>query len=929
MLKGLTICGRERPLGLDERPRFSWKITSDRSDVVQASYRIAVQADAITVWDSGTVCSDQSIHVLYGGEDLKPFTEYQVQITVSDNGGEIHEGTTGFETGLIAEDNWQAQWITHDLPEEATQVPYYRKKLAPEAAQGLKRARIYASACGVYDVLVGGQKLGDAFLAPGWTSYYSRIQYQTYDATQALLAAAGNDICIEVPVANGWYAGYLNADGEKGFYGKSTALILMLRLEYEDGSVRVIGTDESWTVTGGVVRSGEIYHGETQDYTAPAVPEAPAVLCDVGGEGAHALKVGHLTAQVSDPVRVTESRPAAAMFTTPAGETVLDFGQNMAGLVEVTLPELPQGADTARLVIRHAETLDKDGNFYTENLRTARATDTYIYTAAQAGARVHPHFTYHGFRYISVAAENCEIRKEDFTALTLHTDMKRTGTFTCDNPEVNRLHDNILWGQNSNFVDLPTDCPQRDERLGWTGDAQIFCATGSYLYDTEAFFRKWLADVAADSSAEYGVPHYVPNFTGPTVGTAVWGDCATIIPWQLYESYGDAAVLGEHYPLMKLWTEYIRSQCGGETLWLHGFQRGDWLALDAPACRPGLMSGGTDKDLVANVYYALAVKLTGKAAAVTGRSDEATEYGALYEKIRDALNEEFVTATGRLVSETQTACVLLLHFDLLKPEYRERVVQTLEGNLTDNRSHLTTGFVGTAFLCHALTENGRHDLAEKIFLQTDYPSWLYQVNKGATTIWERWNSIAEDGTFDQSGMNSLNHYSYGAIGDWMYRKIAGINPEKPGYKEIRIQPYLTHGMTQVSASLDTPYGVVSVSWSCRGGEIHVDVTVPVNTTARLILPEKDGEILLGSGTYHYSYPTDTQLLPGKYSDDTVVGTILEDEKTAEIFYEVVPGMQDNPALGYIRLQTIGRLKGMSAEMAPAFDALLKRLNAMG
>ena len=920
MLSEITICGLKEPAGLDVKPRFSWKIVSEKNDVVQRSYRITVTSGAQTVWDSGITEDPQSVHVPYGGKPLCPFTEYKVHVTADDNFGESHEADSSFETGLMGEENFKAGWITHTLPEEETAPAIFFEDIKLQDAK-IKSVRIYATACGVYDILINGQKLGDAYMAPGWTSYHNRIQYQTYDATE-LFAGAGPDIRIEVPTANGWCVGQLNVDGAKNHYGSRTAIRLMARLVYEDGTIGITGTDDTWSVKTGTIRFAEIYHGETQDFTFedPAPAKAVPFAAD---------NMGSLVSQCSEPVRVTEMKPAASMFVTPAGETVIDFGQNMAGLVEVCLPPLSAGADTAKLQIRHAETLDRDGNFYTENLRSARATDTYIYTAAQAGQRVHPHFTYHGFRYISIEASGCAPEKDAFTALVMHSDMKRTGTFSCDNEKVNRLHENIVWGMNSNFFDIPTDCPQRDERLGWTGDAQIFAATASYLYDTEEFYHKWLADVAAESNMEHGVPHLVPNIVGDSVGTAVWGDCATVIPGQLYESYGDAELLKQNYPLMKLWVEYIRKECGSDILWLHGFQRGDWLALDAPASRPGLMSGGTDKNLVANVYYALAVRLTAKAAEVIGEEDDSREYQSLYDQIRDEINEEFVTRRGRLVTETQTACVLLLHFDLLKEEYRDRVIMTLVSNLTDNKNHLTTGFVGTAFLCHALTECGRHDLAEKIFLQEDYPSWLYQVNKGATTIWERWNSIAEDGTFDQSGMNSLNHYSYGAVGDWMYRKIAGINPVEPGYKKILLKPYLTHGLTQVSASLDTPYGMLSIDYSCKDGLITVDVVIPANTTACLVLPEQEGEISLGSGTYHYSYPTDTVLTIGRFSDDTKVGDILKDEAAAAIFYEVMPQMRDNPMMGYISGQTVGALKGMSAEMAPAFDAVISRLNAAG
>lgn len=917
MLRDITVTYRTTPIGLDALPRFSWKIESDAQNVMQETYAIIVRQGENVMWDSGKVDSAQSILVEYAGTSLEPMTAYSVEFSVWDNNGELHTGETAFETGLMGQENWQAEWITHSFLPEETRCPVFCKKVEI-GGKTLRRARIYATALGVYEITINGKKVSDAFLAPGWTSYHNRLQYQSYDVTKVL--SGQQEAVIEITVGNGWYKGYLNGEGEKEFYGDRVALLGMLFLEEETGGQTLLGTDASWEVRTGTICSAEIYHGEMQDFTS--CKETQERTCVVVFDASK--KVKKIVAQESEPVRIVKRIPAKQLIHTPKGETVIDFGQNMAGLVAVRLPELG-GKDVCTLMIRHAEALDKESNFYAINLRSAKATDTYVYGKDMENQTVMPHFTYHGFRYICIEGLEGDIDISRFTACAMHTDMRQTGYFSCDNAQVNQLQSNIMWGQRSNFFDIPTDCPQRDERLGWTGDAQIFCATGSYNFGTALFYQKWLRDVAVESDMEHGVPHLVPNIVGPSVGTAVWGDCATVIPWQLYETYGDKYMLAEQYPLMKLWVEYIRKQSGDSILWLNGFQRGDWLALDAPASRPGLMSGGTDKNLVANVYYAIAARMARDAAKALGNVDEAREYGALYESIVTELSDEYVTKHGRLVTETQTACALLLHFDLLKKEYRDRVTKSLEENLVNHKNHLTTGFVGTAYLCHALTENGKHTIAEEVFWQKDYPGWFYAIEKGATTIWERWNSILPNGDFDESGMNSLNHYSYGAIGDWLYRKIAGINTMEPGYRKILIRPYLTHGMTNMRAALETVYGTVKSEWSCKDGKITVDVSIPANTTAVLILPEKEEELPLGSGNYHYEYAATTSLEIGSFSTNSTVAELLENDKAREVLYEIMPHLKDSPAIGFIKGKTLGELAAMSADSTPQIEQLLLRL----
>lgn len=911
MLREFLIEYRENPLGIDERPRFSWKLESEKQNVVQESYQIQVASQGKLVWDSGRVVSSQSVLVPYGGKALEPMASYQVQASVWDNYGEMGQVSGNFETGLMEEGNWKARWITHGLPEEEKACPVFVRRFP--IRKKVKKARLYAAACGVYEACVNGKKAGDVYLAPGWTSYHNRMQYQTYDITPLLTPAEENEIAITV--GNGWYKGELGFDARPDIYGDKTALLAMARIEYEDGETVSIGTDTDWDVETGAIRFSEIYHGETQDYTIEKKQTEKAALFEDTG------RIWRITAQESEPVRVTKRFAVQEKIITPKGELVFDFGQNMAGFVEVRLPKAAGG----KLVVRHAETLDKDGNFYTDNLRTARCTDTYIYGEPQAGMTVAPHFTFHGFRYICVEGVGEDAALEDFTACALHTDMRQTGSFSSDNHLVSQLQSNIEWGQRSNFLDIPTDCPQRDERLGWTGDAQVFCGTASYNFHTALFFRKWLRDMAAETSKEWGVPHVVPNILGEQAGAAAWSDAATIIPWTLYQVYGDKEMLAEQFPMMKAWVDYIHARTSENGLWQTGFQYGDWLALDIESGSTD-RTGGTDKYLVANAYYAYSARIIQDAAKALGYAPEEKEYGALYEKIRDAINEEFITRTGRLVSETQTACVLMLHFDLAKPEYRERILGTLTQNIGEHHNHLTTGFVGTPYLCHCLSENGQHGLADEIFMKEDFPGWFYAVKKGATTIWERWNSVLENGDFDESGMNSLNHYAYGSIGSWLYEKAAGIRCMEPGYKKIRIQPMLTKGMTKVSAEFESVYGTVKSAWSCKDGRICVDIRIPANTTAVLCLPEKEEELTVGSGSYHYEYATDTCLEFDKYSLESTLGELVAEELGRNMFEEAEPGMLDNPMIKFAYGMTISELLVQAPDAAPLYQAVIDALN---
>jgi alpha-L-rhamnosidase len=897
-LKKLRIEYQENPVGLDvKKPRFSWIIESEDKNVLQTAYRIVVTKDEAKVWDTDKRESSESVLVEYKGLHLVSCSQYQVHVEVWDNKGNKATVDGTFETGLLKGTNFQADWITHDFPAEETVCPVFVKEL--KAEKEIQKVRIYATALGVYEIKINGEKVGDTYFAPGWTNYKKRLQYQTYEADRMLQEQNK----IEITVGNGWYKGIFGFACTPNIYGDRVAVLAEIHITYSDGTKQIIKTDESWKVTTGVIRSSEIYMGETIDSCFKA-DEMRNAVCSSFDKN---LIVG----QESEPVRITERISAKEFIITPKGEKLIDFGQNLTGFVEVKV----NGEVGQKITIRHAEVLDKDGNFYPDTLRQAISHDIYICNGEEQTFL--PHFTFHGFRYICIEGLG-DIRLENFTACVLHTEMEETGSFTCSNPLVDQLQSNIQWGQRGNFLDIPTDCPQRDERLGWTGDAQVFAGTAAYNRNVALFFTKWLRDLASEQTKEFGVPHVIPNILGNQEGAAAWSDAATIIPWVIYETYGDIRVLEEQYESMKGWVDFITSRCGSNGLWQTGFQYGDWLALDKEESAD--RTGATDKYLVANAYYAYSTDIVRKTAELLQKKEDTEKYSDLYTSIKKAFNEEYITTTGRIVSETQTGCVLALYFDLAEEKYREQILKSLERNIANHKNHLSTGFVGTPYLCLTLTENRLHDLAGTIFLKEDYPSWLYSIKKGATTIWERWNSIMPNGDFDVSGMNSLNHYAYGSIGEWMYRRLAGINQLEPGYKKILIKPQFIKGITSVEAAFKSVYGNIKSAWSCKNEMIKIDVEIPANTIAVLYLPEKDQPIEVGSGSYHYEYETETVLELDKFSMESTLKEILDEPLAIQMFNQYVPEMMNNPMIQFAYQMTINE---MSANMPEEGKGLFK------
>jgi alpha-L-rhamnosidase len=837
------------PISIDALvPRFSWQLSAgDKRDVMQTAYEIRVTKDNRKVWSTGKVMSDQSVYVQYKGETLVSGQKYVWQVRVWDNSGKTSgwSAPASWQMGMLSPADWKAKWITPGFKEDSVMrpSPLFRKEFS--LAKKIKSATAYITAHGLYEAQINGKRVGDAFLTPGWTSYNKRLQYQAYDVT-ALLQEGKNAVGAEL--GSGWYRGFIGYDPKPGLYGKDIAVLFQLEVTYTDGTKEQIISDDSWKSSTGPVRFAEIYYGATIDDRMRQANWSTTNFDDKNWSGVKAEDFSKdvLVATYNEPVRKHETFKPVKIFKTPKGEQVIDFGQNLVGWVQMKVT----GKSGDKITLSHAEVIDKAGNFYTDNLRTARSQDVYILNGG-GEETFEPQFTWQGFRYIKVEGYPGDLKPENFTAIALYSDMAPTGTFICSNPMINQLQHNIQWGQKGNFLDVPTDCPQRDERLGWTGDAQVFSRTASYNMNVHNFFAKWLKDVAADQYASGSVPFVIPNVigkgaTGPG-GSTGWADVATIIPWNMYLAYGDKRILEDQYNSMKAWVDYMQKQSKND-LWNTGFHFGDWLFYSVNDDTDG-SSAITNKYLIAQCFYAYSTQLLINAASVLGKTGDVSAYTTLLGKIKDAYLKEYVTPNGLISSDTQTAYVLALEFDMLPENLRQQAADRLVRNIDRYGNHLTTGFLGTPYLCHVLSRFGYTNIAYRLLLQDTYPSWLYPVKMGATTIWERWDGIRPDGTFEAASMNSYNHYAYGAIGDWMYRVIAGIDTktEAPGYKQIVIKPTIGGNLQSVAADYETNYGKVSSHWKVTGGSVALDVEIPANATATVYIPSTGNATLLESG----------------------------------------------------------------------------------
>jgi alpha-L-rhamnosidase len=856
---GLKCEYRVDPLGIDVRaPRLSWALESEGRGQVQLAYRILVarseedlEAEEDLLWDSGRVESGRTIGVEYEGEALRSGSRCVWKVRAWDGAGEPSpfSGPAVFEMGLLERSDWKGDWISlgkgpdedfdpptgdeyDDLANGLGPSPYLRKEFSLD--RPIRRARLYATARGVYELYINGMRVGEDVLAPGWTDYDRRVQYQVYDVT-ALLADGPN--VLGAVLGDGWFAGFVGFDPKHrgALYGSSPQLLAQLDVEYEDGSRESVATDGSWRCSKGPILFSDLLMGEAYDARNEMPGWSEPGFDDSAWYGVNSpQEIGdsNLVAQPDEGIRVTEEVEAKTVTEPESGRYVFDLGRNMVGWVRLKVG----GEAGTEVTLRHAEALNPDGTIYTTNLRSARATDRYVLKGE--GEEVYePRFTFHGFRHVEVTGYPGEPPLGAVTGRVVHSETPPSGTFECSSQMVNELQENILWGQRGNFLSVPTDCPQRDERLGWMGDAQVFVRTAAFNMDVAAFFEKWMADVEDAQSPEGAFPDVAPLLRGSGLidlrwGAPAWGDAGVIVPWTIYRTYDDTRIVERHYDAMARWMEYLH-EANPELIRKNrmGNNYGDWLSP---------RGDHTPKHLLATAYWAYDAKLMAEMAETTGRHDDAKKYGDLNERIKAAFNEAYVASDGRIEGDTQTCYLLALHMDLLPEEMRSTAAEHLVRTIEREDWHLSTGFVGVGYLCPVLTEAGYADVAYRLLNNETYPSWGYTIRNGATTIWERWDGWTEENGFQSPNMNSFNHYSLGSVGEWLYRYVAGIDLGKPGYGRIVIRPRPGGGLTHARGEYDSVRGRISSSWKIDGGRFVLEVSIPPNTKATVHVPSSDG-----------------------------------------------------------------------------------------
>lgn len=820
-----------------------------------------------------------------------PYTTYYWRVTVEAFGGERAVSNAAFfETGKM-DMPWKGKWI--GTAKEDTFHPVLKKSF--QIVGMPVRARLYICGLGLYEAYLNGTKIGCDYLAPFLNDYLECYQYQTYDITDLL--SEENE--FRILLGKGWYMGVFGLQNKPELFGNEMMAIAELHIEYEDRETEVIATDDTWLYQGSDIEESGIYYGEIfnrllwkerkNPWKKVIIKEAP----------------GNLVERYSLPVCVKEELSPINIIHTPAGELVLDMGQNHAGYMEFEA----DFAEGTKIVFECGEVL-QNGNFYHENYRDAQSV--FIYISDGRKETVRPHFTYFGYRYLKVSGWPGELQKEDIRAKVVYSDLERTGYIETSDEKINRLYQNCLWSQKSNFIDLPTDCPQRSERLGWTGDAQVFSPTASCNMDTRAFYRKYLRDLRSEQlRAKGAVPNYIPSIGDYGGAASVWGDAAVFIPEQLYIAFGNIKEMEDYYPLMHDWVEYLYcadEETGGKRLLLNRFQFGDWLALDGITEQS--FKGGTEDNYIGSVYYYQSVKLTAQMAERLGYSEDAGRYKKLAKEIFDAVLAEYFTLNGRLAMDTQAAYIIALKFGIYKD--REKLIAQFKERMRKDCYQIRCGFVGAPLLCTTLCENGMEDLAYHFLFQEEFPSWLYCVNLGATTIWERWNSLLEDGTVSGTGMNSFNHYSYGSVVEFLYSYIAGIRAEKPGYQRAVIAPVPDMRFRYFNCTYHSASGKYVSNWKiAENGIILLHVEIPFNCKARVILPRynkqqftgysyeerkvknigdsvtEDGKIMLCSGIYEFSYMPDKDYRQ-RYDVNTRLVEVADDEEVLSILKEELP-----------------------------------------
>ncbi len=843
--------GFVNPIGFHHAtPTFSWKLPPDVKK--QMAYHIEAKAEG-KGWDSGWVESDQSTFVPYGGEPLASRQRVEWRVSFRDENGKDSgwsEPAT-LEVGLLSTKDWKAMWIrpAGETNLQRESVGCLRRSFP--ITKKVTRARLYVTARGLFELQLNGQQVGNDHFANGFTAYNKRLDTLTYDITSQLHPGENT---LKGLLGTGWYAGRFPFNPKtRGPYGKDAALLVQMEITYADDSTETLVSDEKWEGTfEGPIITSSIYDGENYDARRQPTNWAP-VLADAD------LGTAALTPKPFAPPRETHTLAVQKITEPQPGHYVFDLGQNMVGWARIKLP-----VEKDQTVTLHfAEMLKDDGTLYTENYRSAKSTDTY--TAAQTGTiQWEPRFTFHGFRYVELSGLPAGVtpQKDWVTGVVLHSDLPTTGRFTSSHAKLNQLQSNITWGWRGNSMDIPTDCPQRDERMGWTGDAQVFCATAMFNTDAHAFWKSWLGSMRDEQDADGAIPDVIPTanakFRERSPG---WMDAATIIPWDVYVRTGDTGVLAENYAMMEKLVGWYRAQSVNGLLpktkgygdWLQPYPqvkavRGDWM---------GDRRGDTPLPLLGAAFYARSARILADTARVLGRKEDAKRYGDEAAAVRSAFAKEYFDANGKLQNapETQTAYVLAIAFGLLPADLKAKAGNHLTRLVGEAGGHLRTGFLGTPYLAAALDQTGHAEVATGLLFQESYPSWFYPINQGATTMWERWNSYTRDKGFGDVEMNSFNHYAYGAIGQWMYERVAGLAPDPahPGYKHFFVRPFIAVQLDSARAELETPYGKAASGWAKHGGKVTLDVTVPPNTTATIEFPN-DGKLqTVSAGIHHFEF----------------------------------------------------------------------------
>lgn len=880
-ISDLKINGIKQPIGYFlENISVSWTIEDTKSQFADEKYvEVSKSADFAEIIckvsgkdvDQGCTilpvklpckASDNSCKNLF--VEVEPRTRYYVRVYVKGNLGDEATGETFFETGKIKE-AWKAEWIGTKVEDKFHPI-FCKSFLAKEK---IKSARLYICGLGAYEAYLNGERIGEEYLAPGLFDYTKEYQYQTHDVTD--MVHVDNEICVSL--GKGWYMGRFGLEGKECLYGDKMALISELHLLYESGKEEIICTDETWQYYGSDIEDSSIYDGEIYNHILWEKKENPkkkAVVLSMEKEEM-------LVERFGVPMKVKAELTVTEVIHTPAGETVLDFGQNMTGYVQFTA----DFAKGTRIVLDFGEIL-QEGNFYNENYRSAKSQ--FVYVSDGSKEVVWPHFTYFGFRYVRVTGWNEELNPKDFTAKAVYSDLDRTGYFECSNDKINRLYENSFWGQCSNFTDVPTDCPQRDERMAWTGDAQAFIPTACYHMDTRVFYRKFLHDLRNEQrKLNGGIPNYFPNQGNLGGCCAVWGDSGTFIPDALRKYYGNIGDYETEYEMMSDWVDYVTRECADENhLIKKQHQFGDWLALDGVTEQS--MRGGTDEEYIAAMYYYASAKKTADMGKKIGASDW-KKYELLAEIIKASILKEYFSDSGRLCVDTQTGYLVALRFGVYKD--KEKVLEGLKKRLRLDAYKLKCGFVGAPVLCQTLAENELIEYAYEFLLKEDFPSWLYCVNLGATTIWERWNSVDVDGKISGTGMNSLNHYSYGNVAEFLYGSLAGVRSAGYGFKKAVIVPEITGRFSYVNASYNSVYGKYVCKWKIEeDGRLTVHVEVPFDCQAVLRLPEREEEVLK-AGSYDISY-TPVKDIRCIYGENSLLGELVKNPEAVQILESRVP-----------------------------------------